>query len=267
MMMTPADMRRLLSALRAVSTKLPPAAKPVPPDVRRWCSALRATSAKRNDVLNERYTRTRMYDEVQLQAVEKSLAPVGVSTDTVFDTLGAMYTEWGGLQLRDVLHELAWYFIVVEAFPYIDGPTKSQIARLRKKVKTHEAARSELWDAFILARVSETMGVSLDLGFDADAVKAAYVTLGNVIKSLQSLIGEIGDCRQREENARTLHNDFWRQLLLIWRAIVPDRVAHEQHHLCEFLFACSTPFYPDVTTYKKLVAFVERHHRKSRKRN
>jgi hypothetical protein len=277
MMMTLADMRRLWSALLALQAHLrsrmvnkavhPPTAKPVPADVRRWWSALRATSTKRNDVLSGRYTRTRMYDDLQLQAVEKSLALVGVSVDTVFDTLGAMCTEWRGLQLRDVLHELAYRFIVVEAFPYIDGAPKSEIARLRKGVKTLKAARSELIEDYILARVSEARDVSLDLGFDADAVKAACATLGNVIKFRQSLIGEIGDCRGREENARTLHNDFWRQLLLIWRAIVPERVAHEQHHLCEFLFACSTPFYPDVTTYEKLTTFVERHPRKSRKRN
>jgi hypothetical protein len=41
-MTTLADMRRLPLALRAVTTKLPPTAEPVPADVRRWCSASRA---------------------------------------------------------------------------------------------------------------------------------------------------------------------------------------------------------------------------------
>ncbi len=60
----------------------------------------------------------------------------------------------------------------------------------------------------------------------------------------------------RRTNASKVRNQFLRELTYLWQSFDPNAGKFKRRHLQRFLFACSKPFFPNVTD-TKIAAFVD----------
>jgi hypothetical protein len=146
-------------------------------------------------------------------------------------------------------------------------------ARLEKQAPTLKQAAAELRDTLKIATdLLERLGDSSNYDWlntrfrqmlfgDPQARAELLVPLKGFIaeleKRLEALAGfERGFGSPRRMNARKVQNQFWRELTCLWQWFAPNAGRFKRRHLQRFLFACSKPFFPDVTD-SKIAAFLD----------
>jgi hypothetical protein len=235
-----------------------------------------------------------IYNDTQLQAIEKSLAAIGVDLSAVIfnerDSLRdvseriAAYKNvplrllrlWipaYNIPLRDALQWIAAYntpkspktsrvtisigFSSRYSMQWTDEKKrtpKQQAESLKDEIEKLEAAVSVL---------SPFIKCESDLELATNDPPRPAVDEPIVRRQLIELIADRRRLRdalvvqnQSSTNARKKHREFWRQLTLLWQKL-PATKKWQHKHLQDFLRACSKPLFPTETTDNALVSFTE----------
>ena len=187
--------------------------------------------------------------DAQWQPIKDSLAAIGIKADQLTCT---------SIQDEPLLRD---------ALPWIAAG-----ARLTKQAPTPKQAAAELQNTLKIAAVLlERLGdpsnynwrfprlrqmvsrESQALAGLLPPLKGFIAKLEHRFKTLVALEAALGSHSSR--NARKAHSDFCRELTRLWLGFNPNAGKFKRRHLQRFLFACSKPFFPEVTD-PKIAAFV-----------
>jgi hypothetical protein len=196
----------------------------------------------------------KVYDEKQLQEIEKSLAAVGVDFNAVVFNVDGRRRS-----LLEVLQAVAAFVTGATKVKWTPWPTpKKRAAVLKKEITALEAARVALGPVFIPPMIEG------DPYCDVDDVRACDVAHGDAHRALEKLIAykrwyhdALVVKSKSSLNAKTKHVQFWGELAHLWRKL-PATEKRQHKHLQAFLWACSVPLFPEATTDKALIAFINR---------
>jgi hypothetical protein len=187
------------------------------------------------------------YNVDQWRAIKASLAPFGIDVGAVM--VGEPFRPgepWWlpdhstgrRRPLEDALQELAWYFAVVSS------GVASRLARAQRR---HAAQQRKK-----LPKLKAALAILDDYGSAAAHIRAE---LAELIARLDELTTKSGGSNK---NAGKVHTQFWIALTRLWWAITANARRRGHKHLLNFLFACSSPLFPEATKDKALTAFIER---------
>jgi hypothetical protein len=186
--------------------------------------------------------------DAQWQPIKSSLAAVGINAD------------------RLTLPRIQGEPLLRKALPWIaDG------VRLAKQAPTPKQAAAELQKTrkmatALLERLSEPSNYNWFFPRMHRMAFPESLAIAEILPPLKGLIAELDHRRKtlaalqspRSKNARTVHNEFCRELTRLWLELNPNTGKLNRRHLQRFLFACSKPFFPEVAD-TTIAAFVDHH--------
>jgi hypothetical protein len=186
------------------------------------------------------------FSEADYKAIRQCLADCGVDLDATMVGQLAPGKRWWLTDdsavrhsLRDGLQYLAWYCTV---FVHKKPPTPAQAVKAwRKTVATLENACD------LLARTPyEHDSWYSDDDWNVDG--GAYEIMALLIDELKERIAKRRASSPRVENARTRHNDYWRELMRLLRGITVGAGPLRRKDQRKFLVACTPPgLFPNMT--------------------
>ena len=212
-----------------------------------------------------------VYGEANWQEIKKSLAERDVDLDTVTVDERLVPEPWwqpddSTVQrpLREALQVRAWHYGALAFFPKpaavwpkLQTP-KQQAQALGESLAAFENALAMLHPTLALADNQRTHELR-----DAriKTTLALRAELSREIDELRSDIARLTAMGSRSaENARTVHNDCWRDFARLWRTVTPSAGKFRRKHLRSFLVACTKPLLPEMTSQEfeqKLDSFIK----------
>jgi hypothetical protein len=210
------------------------------------------SSAKREPrevLLFGRRVVVRPFSKARWRKIKEILAEYGVDLDK--QTVGVFaFGQRGRLpddpttrqqSLHNTLQIMAWYYD--GTIPWREKPlTGVQAAEgWQKTLRAFEAASS----------MQKRMALNNEY-YSLDDYRADYLTNSAVFEHVARLRKRIAELRAmgspRVENARTRHNDYWRDLTRLWKGITAEAGPKPRQRLRRFLIAC-TPLamFPGMT--------------------
>jgi hypothetical protein len=187
------------------------------------------------------------FSEADWREIKASLTECGVDLDAV--TVGKFVpgARWWlpddssvRRSLRDGLQIMAWRYTAL-TFLSKKSRTPAQVAEGWQKVLAALENACHLLDrtAFVFDDDSDAHAEAYD----------AMMWYGDELKGRIAKLRAIPS--PRIENARTHHNDYWRELGRLWLGITGSAGPLRRKRLHSFLTACTPPgLFPDLTTQK-----------------
>jgi hypothetical protein len=192
--------------------------------------------------------------DVEWQLIKDSLARVGKDADQL-----TVPTIKGEPLLRKALPLIADAH-VLDARLEKQAPTlKQAAAELKKTQKIATELLERLSDRsnydFLITRFRQMFFE--DPKSRAELLIPLKGFIAELEKRLEAMAGyEMGIGSPRRTNARKVRNQFWNELTYLWQSFDPKAGRFKRRHLQRFLFACSKPFFLDVTD-SKIAAFLD----------
>jgi hypothetical protein len=220
-----------------------------------------------------------IYNDTQLQAIEKSLAAIGVDLSAVIslrdvsERIAAyknvplrrlrLWIPAYNIPLRDALQWIAAYntpkspktsrvTISIEFSPRYSMQWKFTDEKKRTPKQQAESLKDEIEKLEAAVSVlSPFIKCESDLELATNDPPRPAVDEPIVRRQLIELIADRRRLRdalvvqnQSSTNARKKHREFWRQLTLLWQKL-PATKKWQHKHLQDFLRACSKPLFPN----------------------
>jgi hypothetical protein len=210
-----------------------------------------------------RYLKARYFSEADWQEIKESLAERGVDLDAQMVGRFVPGKRWwlpddsaARQPLRDSLQDMAvWYQILLPVLSPKSATPAQHAEALQKGLTEVENAATTI-DRMAIDRMEAKDYTDDDYTADLALLNA----IARYIDRQQERIARLRAMPSpRIGNARTLHNDYWRELTRLWSGITGSAGPLRRKSLHRFLLACSRTVFPEMAPralYQKIKGFM-----------